>query len=62
MKIKKGEKLEREEVDTLVKECCDEEDADGFIPYERKLISLLVSKKDKGFMTIYFPNFFILYF
>ena len=31
-----GEKLEREEVDILVKECCDAEDDDGFIPYERK--------------------------
>ena len=32
----KGEKLEREEVDILIKECCDPEDDDGFIPYERK--------------------------
>ena len=32
-----GEKLEREEVDILIKECCDPEDDDGFIPYERKL-------------------------
>ena len=31
-----GEKLEREDVDTLIKECCDAEDDDGFIPYERK--------------------------
>lgn len=29
-----GEKLEREEVDVLIKECCDPEDDDGFIPYE----------------------------
>ena len=29
--------MEREDVDTLIKECCDEEDADGFVPYERKL-------------------------
>eukprot|EP00095_Tigriopus_kingsejongensis_P011705 maker-scaffold452_size166894-snap-gene-0.34 protein:Tk11705 transcript:maker-scaffold452_size166894-snap-gene-0.34-mRNA-1 annotation:"myosin light chain alkali" len=29
-----GEKLEREEVDTILKECCDQEDDDGFIPYE----------------------------
>merc|ERR1711920_699807 len=29
-----GEKLEREEVDILIKECCDPEDDDGFIPYE----------------------------
>lgn len=35
--VKTGEKLEREDVDTLLKECADEEDADGFIPYERKL-------------------------
>ena len=35
-----GEKLEREEVDILVKECCDPEDDDGFIPYERKFLSL----------------------
>ena len=33
-----GEKLEREEVDILIKECCDPEDDDGFIPYERKYI------------------------
>ena len=33
-----GEKLEREEVDILIKECCDPEDDDGFIPYERKSI------------------------
>merc|ERR1712025_891120 len=29
-----GEKLEREDVDTLIKECCDPEDDDGFVPYE----------------------------
>merc|ERR1712156_138440 len=29
-----GEKLEREEVDILIKECCAPEDDDGFIPYE----------------------------
>merc|ERR1712241_332854 len=29
-----GEKLEREEVDILIKECCDPEDDEGFIPYE----------------------------
>merc|ERR1712147_2025 len=29
-----GEELEREEVDILIKECCDPEDDDGFIPYE----------------------------
>merc|ERR1711997_609650 len=29
-----GEKFEREEVDILIKECCDPEDDDGFIPYE----------------------------
>ena len=33
-----GEKLEREEVDILIKECCDPEDDDGFIPYERKYL------------------------
>ena len=25
----------------MIKECADEEDADGFIPYERKLISII---------------------
>ena len=40
-----GEKLEREEVDMLIKECCDEEDADGFIPYERKLMYTLIVKR-----------------
>jgi len=39
-----GEKLEREEVDILVKECCDPEDDDGFIPYERKLTHFLIIK------------------
>ena len=34
--------MEREDVDTLIKECCDEEDADGFVPYERKLIVLFI--------------------
>nr|ACO14580.1 Myosin light chain alkali [Caligus clemensi] len=29
-----GEKLEREEVDILIKECCEPEDGDGFIPYD----------------------------
>ena len=33
--------MEREDVDTLIKECCDEEDADGFVPYERKFIFLM---------------------
>ena len=33
-----GEKLERDEVDQLVKECCDPEDDDGFIPYESKSV------------------------
>ena len=34
--------MEREDVDTLIKECCDEEDADGFVPYERKWILLFL--------------------
>nr|ACO11381.1 Myosin light chain alkali [Caligus rogercresseyi] len=29
-----GEKLEREGVDILIKECCEAVDEDGFIPYE----------------------------
>lgn len=32
-----GERLEKSEVDAVLKETCDEEDEDGFIPYERKL-------------------------
>ena len=40
--IVSGEKLEREEVDILIKECCDPEDDDGFIPYERKLLNVQV--------------------
>ena len=46
-----GEKLEREDVDTLVKECCDPEDEDGFIPYERRSHSWLkiVSKIENAF-------------
>ena len=32
----KGEKLEREDVDVLLKECCEAEDEDGYVPYERK--------------------------
>ena len=35
-----GEKLDREDVDVLIKECCDAEDDDGFIPYEREILSL----------------------
>ena len=40
-----GEKLEREEVDILIKECCDPEDDDGFIPYERKLLNVQVYRR-----------------
>ena len=32
---------EREEVDILIKECCDPEDDDGFIPYEREFSHIL---------------------
>merc|ERR1712109_418567 len=32
--LKLYDKLEREDVDTLIKEGCDAEDDDGFIPYE----------------------------
>merc|ERR1712088_275223 len=32
--LKLYDKMEREEVDILIKECCDPEDDDGFIPYE----------------------------
>ena len=39
--------MEREDVDTLIKECCDEEDADGFVPYERKLHFFLGIKLHK---------------
>ena len=28
--------MDREDVDILIKECCDAEDDDGFIPYERE--------------------------
>ena len=35
-----GEKLDREDVDVLIKECCDAEDDDGFIPYERENIKV----------------------
>ena len=45
-----GEKLEREEVDMLIKECCDEEDADGFIPYERKLCVTLLLKSNSLYL------------
>merc|ERR1711935_237725 len=38
-----GEKLEREEVDILIKECCDPEDDDGFIPYEPKPLSVTLN-------------------
>jgi len=31
---KKERRLGEEEVDILIKECCDPEDDDGFIPYE----------------------------
>ena len=40
-----GEKLEREDVDILIKECCDAEDGDGFIPYERKNIKKIFNNE-----------------
>lgn len=32
-----GERLEDAETDIVLKDCMDQEDEDGFIPYERKL-------------------------
>ena len=43
-----GEKLDREDVDVLIKECCDPEDDDGFIPYERELSRYFI------FICLYF--------
>lgn len=34
--FKLGEKLSQEETDTVLAECMDPEDEDGFIPYVRK--------------------------
>ncbi|KAL7638228.1 UNVERIFIED_CONTAM: hypothetical protein RMT77_010792 [Armadillidium vulgare] len=39
-----GERLEKSEVDAVLKETCDEEDEDGFIPYEPFLKRLLAFK------------------
>jgi len=36
--------MEREDVDTLIKECCDPEDSDGFIPYEGSVLFLSVGQ------------------
>jgi hypothetical protein len=33
-----GERLSDAETDDVLKDCMDQEDDDGFIPYERKLI------------------------
>ncbi|KAK8403770.1 hypothetical protein O3P69_000105 [Scylla paramamosain] len=30
----RGERLEKSELEPVLKDCCDEEDEDGFIPYE----------------------------
>ena len=40
--------MEREEVDILIKECCDPEDDDGFIPYERKLLNVQAEGQTDG--------------
>ena len=47
--------MEREDVDTLIKECCDEEDADGFVPYERKLhffLGIMLQEIIFGFLIL----------
>lgn len=36
-----GERLEDAETDVVLKDCMDQEDDDGFIPYERKLYFFL---------------------
>ena len=51
-----GEKLEREEVDILIKECCDPEDDDGFIPYERKS-NIIYETNHPYFHTFQQPKF-----
>jgi len=65
-----GEKMEREDVDTLIKECCDEEDADGFVPYERKsivlILDIMIQEIIFGYFdfkpkTTYFCNLFYLF-
>ena len=47
--------MEREEVDILIKECCDPEDDDGFIPYERELSN--VSQEPFNKRNIHFDPF-----
>lgn len=49
-----GEKLEREEVDVLIKECCDPEDEDGFVPYERELLSFVTDLSMMAFFHLFF--------
>ena len=59
-----GEKLEREEVDILIKECCDPEDDDGFIPYERKcnLTHNLLQPSFISSQETLYISFFIFYY
>ena len=49
-----GEKLDREDVDVLIKECCDAEDDDGFIPYERKKTIMNLIALCKKFFCSFF--------
>lgn len=39
-----GERLEKSELEPVLKDCCDEEDEDGFIPYEPFLKRVLAFK------------------
>ena len=54
--IFEGEQMNEQDVEILLKECCDPEDEDGCIPYE--------SKREKKIPTITFDDlhFFILFF
>ena len=42
-----GERLTEKEVNEIMAECCDEEDEDGFIPYERKYTCILIRHREK---------------
>ena len=41
-----GEKLTKEEAKNLMKDLCEPEDDDGFMPFKRKLLYCTICKKD----------------
>merc|ERR1712107_734756 len=50
--LRKGEPLGDEDVDLLIKECCDQEDEDGCISYESFLKRVCVGPHEEFYGTI----------